>query len=199
MYPCSTKTREVLGNPSPTPERFPEGNLEGRGKSRGRRGWISQYLPSFGGVRTISHHQFFYREWIRKSFPVGREGLTLLTSILPCSRWENDKSQISHQYPSSQIMAVTDQSLDEARKHTLNCHRMKPALFSVLCEIKEKTVINIRNCNDEDPPDPQLMRLDNVRKRLWYQNLLNGHWSHSVHLCQNLSYRKQAKTVTKNN
>ena len=26
-----------------------------------------------------------------------------------------------------------------SRKHTLNCHRMKPALFSVLCEIKEKT------------------------------------------------------------
>lgn len=25
------------------------------------------------------------------------------------------------------------------RKHGLNCHRMKPALFSVLCEIKEKT------------------------------------------------------------
>lgn len=25
------------------------------------------------------------------------------------------------------------------RKHTLNCHRMKGALFSVLCEIKEKT------------------------------------------------------------
>ena len=38
-------------------------------------------------------------------------------------------------------MNITDQSLDEAqaRKHTLNCHRMKPALFSVLCEIKEKT------------------------------------------------------------
>ena len=65
-------------------------------------------------------------------------------------------------------MAVTDQSLDEARKHTLNCHRMKPALFSVLCEIKEKTVINIRNCNDEDPPDPQLMRLDNVRINFAY-------------------------------
>ena len=33
-----------------------------------------------------------------------------------------------------QIMNITDQSLDEAqaRKHTLNCHRMKPALFSVL-------------------------------------------------------------------
>ena len=28
----------------------------GRGKSRGRRGWISQYLPSLGGARTFSHH-----------------------------------------------------------------------------------------------------------------------------------------------
>ncbi|XP_013910351.1 PREDICTED: pre-B-cell leukemia transcription factor 3-like [Thamnophis sirtalis] len=44
-----------------------------------------------------------------------------------------------------QIMAITDQSLDEAqaRKHALNCHRMKPALFSVLCDIKEKTVTMI--------------------------------------------------------
>ena len=25
------------------------------------------------------------------------------------------------------------------RKHTLSCHRMRPALFQVLCEIKEKT------------------------------------------------------------
>ena len=24
MYPCSIKTREVLGNPSPMPKRFPE-------------------------------------------------------------------------------------------------------------------------------------------------------------------------------
>jgi len=61
-----------------------------------------------------------------------------------------------------QIMNITDQSLDEARKHTLNCHRMKPALFSVLCEIKEKTVLSLRNVSDEDPPDPQLMRLDNM-------------------------------------
>ena len=65
------------------PERFPEGNLEGRGKSLGRRGWISQYLRSFGGAQTFSDHQFFYREWIRKSFPVDREGLTVLKSILP--------------------------------------------------------------------------------------------------------------------
>ena len=63
-----------------------------------------------------------------------------------------------------QILNITDQSLDEAqaRKHTLNCHRMKPALFSVLCQIKEKTVLSHRHCEQEDPPDPQLMRLDNM-------------------------------------
>ncbi|XP_065199826.1 homeobox protein extradenticle isoform X2 [Planococcus citri] len=63
-----------------------------------------------------------------------------------------------------QIMNITDQSLDEAqaRKHTLNCHRMKPSLFSVLCEIKEKTVLSLRNTQEEEPPDPQLMRLDNM-------------------------------------
>ena len=43
-----------------------------------------------------------------------------------------------------QIMNITEQSLDEAqaRKHTLNCHRMKQALFSVLCEVKEKAGIS---------------------------------------------------------
>ncbi|TTB27309.1 Pre-B-cell leukemia transcription factor 3 [Bagarius yarrelli] len=63
-----------------------------------------------------------------------------------------------------QIMTITDQSLDEAqaKKHGLNCHRMKPALFSVLCEIKEKTGLCIRGAQEEDPPDPQLMRLDNM-------------------------------------
>ncbi|XP_059495947.1 pre-B-cell leukemia transcription factor 4 isoform X5 [Stegostoma tigrinum] len=110
-----------------------------------------------------------------------------------------------------QIMTITDQSLDEAqaRKHALNCHRMKPALFSVLCEIKEKTdaqwqqcipstkctatnhqgsidstfqtqelcdlirqgqqmpgntttMLSIRGVQEEEPPDPQLMRLDNM-------------------------------------
>ncbi|KAM6943836.1 pre-B-cell leukemia transcription factor 3b isoform 2-T2 [Lycodopsis pacificus] len=63
-----------------------------------------------------------------------------------------------------QIMTITDQSLDEAqaKKHGLNCHRMKPALFSVLCEIKEKTGLSIRGSQEEDPQDPQLMRLDNM-------------------------------------
>lgn len=63
-----------------------------------------------------------------------------------------------------QIITITDQSLDEAqqRKHQLNCHRMKPSLFQVLCEVKEKTVLSIRNNQDEEPTDPQLMRLDNM-------------------------------------
>ena len=61
-------------------------------------------------------------------------------------------------------MSITDQSLDEAqaRKHTLNCHRMRNALFSVLCQMKEKLVLTHRQCEIEDPPDPQLMRLDNM-------------------------------------
>ncbi|XP_026940637.1 LOW QUALITY PROTEIN: pre-B-cell leukemia transcription factor 4 [Sagmatias obliquidens] len=63
-----------------------------------------------------------------------------------------------------QIMAITDQSLHEAqaRKHALNCHQMKPALFSVPCEIKEKAGLNIRGILAEGPPDAQLQKLDNM-------------------------------------
>ena len=86
--------RKISRDPRDFPRAKPEGNLEGRGKSGGQRGWISQYLPSFGGARTISQHQFFYREWIRKSFPVDREGLTVLKSILPCWWWQIDHSLI---------------------------------------------------------------------------------------------------------
>uniref|UniRef100_A0A8C1QNU7 Pre-B-cell leukemia homeobox 3b n=1 Tax=Cyprinus carpio TaxID=7962 RepID=A0A8C1QNU7_CYPCA len=67
-----------------------------------------------------------------------------------------------------QIMTITDQSLDEAqaKKHGLNCHRMKPALFSVLCEIKEKTGLSIRGAQEEDPPDPQLMPVSSAQNCL---------------------------------
>ena len=63
-----------------------------------------------------------------------------------------------------QILNITAQSLDEAqaRKHTLNSHRMKPALFSVLCGIKERTVLSLRNQHEDNLPDPQLLRLDNM-------------------------------------
>ena len=50
--------------------------LKGRGKSPGRREWISQYLPSFGGVQTFSSSLTHPREWIRKSIPLGMDGLT---------------------------------------------------------------------------------------------------------------------------
>ncbi|TFJ95710.1 nucleoside diphosphate kinase 1-like [Platysternon megacephalum] len=39
---------------------------------------------------------------------------------------------------------------------------MKPALFSVLCEIKEKTGLSVRSSQEEEPMEPQLMRLDNM-------------------------------------
>ena len=64
------------------------------------------------------------------------------------------------------------------RKHSFNQSRLKPAFFQVLCEIKEKTgiffpsrnenshffsiAINIRNLPEDEPPDSQLMRLDNM-------------------------------------
>ena len=53
--PYSTKTRELLGNRSPLPSRFPSTlEISGLGKSFGRRGWISQYLPRLGGARIHS-------------------------------------------------------------------------------------------------------------------------------------------------
>merc|ERR1719499_1298199 len=61
-----------------------------------------------------------------------------------------------------QILGMNDLSLEDARKSNIHTHRMKPALFSVLCEIKEKTALNLRSLDSEDPPDPQLMRLDNM-------------------------------------
>ncbi|XP_031624585.1 homeobox protein extradenticle-like [Contarinia nasturtii] len=63
-----------------------------------------------------------------------------------------------------QIMIITEQSLDEAqaRKHTLNCHRMKQALFEVLCDVKDKSVLSLRNTQELDPPDTDILRLDNM-------------------------------------
>jgi len=64
-----------------------------------------------------------------------------------------------------QLMTLnTDQGMDEAqqRKQALNNHRMKNALFQVLCEIKEKSQLSQRSPADEDPPDPQQLRLDRM-------------------------------------
>ena len=43
--------RKISRDPRDFPRAKPEGNLEGRGKSGGQRGWISQYLPRLGGAR----------------------------------------------------------------------------------------------------------------------------------------------------
>uniref|UniRef100_A0A8D0H6S3 PBC domain-containing protein n=1 Tax=Sphenodon punctatus TaxID=8508 RepID=A0A8D0H6S3_SPHPU len=85
-----------------------------------------------------------------------------------------------------QIMTITDQSLDEAqaRKHALNCHRMKPALFNVLCEIKEKTAIlawtvllagswvGIPNPEEEGDLQCILCEFCNNKLSIWHQNSL---------------------------
>ncbi|XP_059775139.1 pre-B-cell leukemia transcription factor 4 [Balaenoptera ricei] len=60
------------------------------------------------------------------------------------------------------LLFLTCSSVTSFRKHALNCHQMKPALFSVLCEIKEKTGLNIRGIPEEGPPDAQLLKLDNM-------------------------------------
>uniref|UniRef100_A0A673JWS6 Pre-B-cell leukemia transcription factor 1 n=1 Tax=Sinocyclocheilus rhinocerous TaxID=307959 RepID=A0A673JWS6_9TELE len=102
----------------------------------------SHLMQTLGGVTLAGH---------LVALPVPHDGSD--------ARNKQDIGDILHQ-----IMTITDQSLDEAqaKKHGLNCHRMKPALFSVLCEIKEKTGLSIRGSQDEDPSDPQLMRLDNM-------------------------------------
>ena len=65
----------------------------------------------------------------------------------------------------NQIMSASSkQEIDETQKQSLNGHRLKPALFSVLCEIKEKSVLSMRHLQEpqEEGPDAQIMRLDNM-------------------------------------
>ena len=73
-----------------------------------------------------------------------------------------------------QILNLTEQNLDEAQtqKQMLNNDRMKPALFSVLCEIKERSVLSLRNMENQDPPNPDLMRLDTM---LIAEQIVEGH------------------------
>ncbi|XP_044804320.2 pre-B-cell leukemia transcription factor 4 isoform X2 [Bubalus bubalis] len=72
-------------------------------------------------------------------------------------RDRNKRSHRTHRRP--QVLQLRSNAV---KKHALNCHRMKPALFSVLCEIKEKTVSSIHGIQEVGPPDAQLLRLDNM-------------------------------------
>ena len=42
------------------------------------------------------------------------------------------------------------------------CVQMRSMDFSVLCEIKDKTALSHRTGAEEEPDNPQLMRLDNM-------------------------------------
>uniref|UniRef100_A0A914XB10 Homeobox domain-containing protein n=1 Tax=Plectus sambesii TaxID=2011161 RepID=A0A914XB10_9BILA len=64
-----------------------------------------------------------------------------------------------------QLMSINEQTLDEAQatKHQLQSHRMKGALFDVLCDIKERTALSNRaSVQDESLEDSQIVRLDNM-------------------------------------
>jgi hypothetical protein len=64
----------------------------------------------------------------------------------------------------AQVMSITSQDLKEAqdKKLELEKNRLRPALYQVLCELKEKTALNMRQTVDDDPQDPQIARLDNM-------------------------------------
>lgn len=93
-----------------------------------------------------------------------RRGRGLSLDRAPCSRTQTTTHPRDGHRSSARSVPRCGRREGTARgrKHALNCHRMKPALFSVLCEIKEKTGLSIRGAQEEDPPDPQLMRLDNM-------------------------------------
>ncbi|KAF8359677.1 ceh-20, partial [Pristionchus pacificus] len=60
------------------------------------------------------------------------------------------------------ISNLSLEDIDSSRKESLRRHPLKDALFSALCEVKEKTALSIRAGPEEQPEDPQLMRLDNM-------------------------------------
>lgn len=63
-----------------------------------------------------------------------------------------------------QIMDISSQSLDEAqaRKQALLAHDLHGTLFNILCEMKQQTSISVSHMSEDEPLDPQMMRLDNM-------------------------------------
>ena len=56
LYMYIPDDQEISQGPRDVPGAKPEGHLEGRGKSQGRRGGATQYIPPLGSVRPFSHH-----------------------------------------------------------------------------------------------------------------------------------------------
>ena len=92
-----------------------------------------------------------------------------------------------------QILNITEQNLDQAQtqKQILNNDRMKPVLFSVLCEIKERSVLSLRNMQDQDPPNPDLMRLDNM---LIAEQIVDGNPQDQTTI-ENSEYKKKLEQI----
>ena len=92
-----------------------------------------------------------------------------------------------------QILNITEQNLDQAQtqKQILNNDRMKPVLFSVLCEIKERSVLSLRNMQDQDPPNPDLMRLDNM---LIAEQIVDGNPQDQTTI-ENAEYKKKLEQI----
>ena len=82
--------REVLGNPSPTPQRFPETREISRGKSRG-----SQEISWAPGMdfpipnSSLDLVEYGHSLIIYLSIGSGQGGIDSVKSILPCWWWEN--------------------------------------------------------------------------------------------------------------
>ncbi|NXM93713.1 PBX3 factor, partial [Sylvia borin] len=61
-----------------------------------------------------------------------------------------------------QIMTITDQSLDEAQANGQWPGRCRSTDCVFSCSLFSAQGLSIRGAQEEDPPDPQLMRLDNM-------------------------------------
>jgi len=98
-----------------------------------------------------------------------------------------------------QILNITEQNLDDAQtqKQILNNDRMKPALFSVLCEIKERSVLSLRNMQDQNPPNPDLMRLDNmlIAEQIVEGNVAPQNRSQDHTTIENAEYKKKLEQI----
>lgn len=99
---------------------------------------VAKLLSEAGGIRVIYDKQS--SNWHSVLDQVVNRTL-LMHNIEPWSNllfWPNACCPI--QFESACVITPLISSFHfPCRKHALNCHRMKPALFNVLCEIKEKT------------------------------------------------------------
>ena len=93
---------QISLDPRDFPRASPSGNLSGLGKSFGRRGWISQYLPRLGGARI-------------QCYPVGKDARL----IHPCRMEHIDSVKIN---PSLVMMREWAMGMQPAMHFQLLCH-----------------------------------------------------------------------------